>query len=49
MLLSGINALFIDDTQSLVGNTQANPTIFTLHPKAVVVNIGQKASLGLHI
>ena len=41
-------ALIISENGT-IRNAQANPTVFTFHPKTMVVNIGQKASTGLYI
>jgi hypothetical protein len=37
-----IDAILVDDTQSLRRNPQFNKTLFTLHPEAVGMNIRQE-------
>jgi hypothetical protein len=43
----GVDAFFVDQTQSGAGNAQTNPTVLALHPKAAVLKVGHEAALGL--
>ena len=43
---NSVYAFFVDDSHTFGRYSQANPTIFTFHPKPVVLQIGQKTSSG---
>jgi hypothetical protein len=41
---NGINASFVDDAHAFGGNSEANPAVFALYPKSVMLQIWKKAS-----
>jgi hypothetical protein len=46
---NSVNSFFIDNPHSFSGNSKPHPTIFTLNPKSVMLQIGQEAALGFVI
>src|ERR1700684_3392362 len=43
----GIDAVLVDQAQTRVRNAQTYPAVFALHPKTAVLQVRQKAPLGL--
>jgi hypothetical protein len=41
-----VYAFFVDDSHTFGRYSQANPTVFTFHPKPVMLQVGKKASSG---
>jgi hypothetical protein len=43
---NNVYAFFVDDSHTFGGYPQANPTVFTFHPKPMMLQVGEKSSFG---